>query len=290
MTDAEELNERGRASEAAGEAEAAIRFYSAAIDADRSWSVPWYNLGLLYKYRAQWRDSFDCNRKAVELSPEDEAAWWNLGIAATALGEWPTAREAWASCGINLPEGSGPVELNVGLTPIRLDPERRGEVVWSERICPARAVIRNVPLPESGHFYGDIVLHDGAPTGFRMLNGKKVPVFNALDRLVRSVYRTFILDLPGSTAAQRAELAEVAFERGTWAEDWSRSVTFLCRSCSEGLPHTKHDSELGDRRPELAVAAAAKDAADLEGILDAWRKRAGFTGYLGFVDAGHDII
>ena len=40
---------------------------------------------------------------AAKLDPADEAAWWNTGIAATALGEWATARLAWQAFGIELP-------------------------------------------------------------------------------------------------------------------------------------------------------------------------------------------
>lgn len=88
------------------------------------------------------------HRRAVELDSSDEAAWWNLGIAATALGEWREARTAWRACGIEIPEGDGPPDLDFGLVPVRLDPAGCGEVVWCRRIDPARAVIRNVPLPE----------------------------------------------------------------------------------------------------------------------------------------------
>ena len=41
------------------------------------------------------------NAQAVLLHPEDQASWWNLGIAATALRDWPEARRAWAGCGIS---------------------------------------------------------------------------------------------------------------------------------------------------------------------------------------------
>ena len=33
--------------------------------------------------------------RAARLDPEDEAAWWNTGIAATAPGDWAAARRAW---------------------------------------------------------------------------------------------------------------------------------------------------------------------------------------------------
>lgn len=284
--EAERLNEEGRALSDRGDDEKAMALYRAAIEADDSWSVPWYNLGLVHKYRGEWAESARCNHEAVRRDDSDEDAWWNLGIAATALARWSQAREAWRRCGVSIEGEDGPIEMNLGLTPIRLDPEIRGEVVWCERIDPARAVIRNVPLPESGYFYDDVVLHDGAPRGSRMLNDREVPVFDALERLVRSEYHTYILDLPGSSESQRAALSDVAADRGTWAEDWSRSLTFLCRNCSLGLPHGSHDSELSGERPDLAVAAAARNEEELTELIENWRSSCGYSGYVGVVLAG----
>lgn len=281
LTEAERLNERGRALGDQGDEDGAAAAYRAAIAADPDWSVPWYNLGLVHKYRGEWAQSAECNLEAVRGDASDEAAWWNLGIAATALEDWAQAREAWVRCGVRGPEGSGPIVMSFGLTPIRLLPQTRGEVVWCERIDPARAIIRNVPLPESGHLFGDLLLHDGAPNGTRMRHGVEVPVFDVLDRIQPSEYRTYILDVPGSSEEQRALLGDVAFDLGTAAEDWSQSVSFLCRRCSEGQPHERHDSELRGKRPNLAVAAAARNRDELDRVIGEWRQRAGYEGYVG---------
>lgn len=288
LTEAEELNEQGRSFDQAGDESSAIRCYRAAAETDDRWSVPWYNLALLHKYKGRWSDSLACGLEAVRRDSTDGDAWWNLGIAATALGDWNQARSAWENCGVDLPEGAGPIEVNFGLVPIRLEPDTRGEVVWCDRICPARAIVRNVPLPESGFYYGDLLLHDGAPTGSRMYQGREVPVFNALERLQRSQFRTYVLDLPQSSREQRAALSDVAFDSGSWAEDWSESVKFLCRACSLGLPHDEHDSALRSTRPNLAVAAAARNEIDLKDMLERWRQTVGYDGYAGFTLAGAD--
>ena len=290
LTEAEQLNERGRDLADRGDADGAAAAYRAAAEAEPDWFVPWYNLGLLHKYLGDWAQSSECNLEAVSRDPSDEAAWWNLGIAATALEDWAQAREAWARCGVRVPEGSGPIVMNFGLTPIRLQPRTRGEVVWCERIDPARAIIRNAPLPESGHLFGDLLLHDGAPNGSRNRDGVEVPVFDALDRIQVSAYRTFILDVPGSSEEQRSLLGDIAFELGAAAEDWSQSITFLCRRCSEGKPHERHDSELRQERPTLAVAAAARDRDELSRIIEEWRQRAGYDGYVGSQLLGDDVL
>jgi hypothetical protein len=56
------------------------------------------------------------------------------------------------------------------------------EVVWSERICPVRSRIVNIPTGATGFRHGDIVLHDGAPVGYRSNSyGKQRPVFSVLE-------------------------------------------------------------------------------------------------------------
>jgi hypothetical protein len=283
LSDAETLNERGLELSALGDSEGAIAAYRRALELAPEWSLPWYNLGLVHKYRREWKLSAECNLEATRLDPTDEAGWWNLGIASTALGDWARAREAWRKVGISVPGGEGPITMNYGLTPIRLDPGGRGEVVWCDRIDPARAIIRNIPFTESGRHYGDVLLHDGAPNGFRLFGGREVPVFDALECLLPSDFSTFILDVPGSRLSERKALSDVAFELGGAAEDWSESVRFICRRCSEGRPHEQHDSELSGERPQLAVAAAARSSADLDRLILEWRERTGYDGYVGIV-------
>lgn len=124
-----------------GDIAGAVAAYRRSIKWDRKWSVPWYNLGLLFKRQHAWRESLEHNEKAVELNPSDEAAWWNLGIAATALRKWSRARDAWRACGIDVPDGDGPAAMELDPVPIRLNPDAEAEVIWCKRIDPARAIV-----------------------------------------------------------------------------------------------------------------------------------------------------
>ncbi len=78
----------------------ALAKYLAALELDVNDSRIHYNIGLIHKYRGQWRDSFKYNKRAFELDPEDDASRWNLAIAATALRDWKTARDVWKLCGM----------------------------------------------------------------------------------------------------------------------------------------------------------------------------------------------
>jgi hypothetical protein len=267
---AQELNDLGHELSAKGWYLEAERAYRDAAAAAPTWSVPWYNLGLMQKYRGEWAASMECNLRATNLAPSDEAAWWNLGIAATALGHWDQARLAWKKCGISVPEGDGPIEMDLGSVPIRLNGRAEGEVVWATRIDPARAVLLNVPLPDSGHRWRDLVLHDGAANGHRMLRGREVPVFDSLHRLQPSPYRTFVVEVDGGPDAMEM-LSTVADDLGGAAEDWSTSTRILCTECSEGTPGHLHDV---DRSSPACPSAgvAARDQHHLDEILATWRR------------------
>lgn len=256
-----ELADAGRPSDA----EAA---YLAAARADPGWSVPWYDLGLLCKYQGRWKESLEFNRRATERDPGDEASWWNLGIAATALADWAQARRAWRACGIQLPAGEGPPEADLGPTPVRLDPDGEGEVVWASRMDPARARLLNVPLPASSFRWGDIVLHDGAAEGYRMLRGTRLSVFNVLARLERSTAPTYVVVLGTTDAAAIDALEQIATELGGAAEHWGATTNILCRKCSLGLPHDHSKRPRTPAHPHCGVAA--RDATHLRQILDAW--------------------
>ncbi|HSH80086.1 MAG TPA: tetratricopeptide repeat protein [Herpetosiphonaceae bacterium] len=270
---ATEYNARGIELEDAGDIAEAEAWYRQAADAAPEWAVPWYNLGLLYKRQRRWSDSLRAGRRAVELDPSEQDAWWNVGIAATALGDWRAAREAWTACGIEMPAGDGPPEMRLGMTPIRVNPSGDGEVLWCDRIDPARAIIRNVPLPESGHRFKDLLLHDGAPNGYRMSRGREVPVFDALAILAPSSFSTWEVVVEAPSPDDCVALEELAQDRGLGAEDWS-TIRRLCVMCSEGRPHASHDWVV-EYEPARRWGIAAHSESDVREILARWSAEAG---------------
>jgi tetratricopeptide (TPR) repeat protein len=80
-------NDRGNEALDAGELDDAVKAFEEAIAEMPSWSVPWFNLGLVHKRRRNWEELRRCCEESARLA-KDEAALWNLGIAATALGDW----------------------------------------------------------------------------------------------------------------------------------------------------------------------------------------------------------
>lgn len=268
---ARKLHEQGEALSGQGRDDEAIEKYHAAIELDPESEASFYNLGLIYKYRNNWTESFKYNQKAYELDPGDEAARWNLGIAATALRDWGTARRAWLDNGIELDEGEGPIQCDFGLTPVRLNPDDNAEVVWARRIDPARAKIVSVPLPESGFCAGDIVLNDGAPVGYRKYGDSERPVFNVLELFTASGLSTFKAVIRVAEQADIDQLDAMLSDKDMIMEDWTTNFRILCKACSEGRPHDDHDHHQTEEwAPEhsLGIAAGSLDA--IEEVLQGW--------------------
>jgi hypothetical protein len=226
-----------------------------------------YMQGLVHKYLLDWPVSLQHNLRALALVDEPyESAHWNAGIAATALGDWAQARAQWAACGIAIPEGDGPIEMDFGVVSVRLNPWRGGETLYARRIDVVRARLLNVPLPESGYRYGDIVVHDGASTGERMFRGRAVPVFNVLARTQPSPFQTFTVFAHCPAPADRDALRSTPEDGAIGlVEDWTGNLANYCLRCSYGaVAHSHREASGTDWMPDrdVGIAATERDAAD----------------------------
>jgi len=234
-----------------------------------------YMRGLVLKYQMEWAGSLRDNLQAIALAEEfSQAQHWNAAIAATGLGQWSRARELWAACDITLPEGDGPIDGNFGVAVVRLNPWSAGETVFMRRIDPVRARILNVPLPESGHRFGDIVLHDGAPTGSRFDGEREVHVFNELERLQPSEFQTFVVFVRADSVEDIDALLHASAPGIGYAEDWTRSIRHYCLRCSYGAPHShaQEAKEEGEAQwqPERNLGIAAQSRLSVEKLLKDW--------------------
>ncbi len=232
-----------------------------------------YMRGLAHKYLRDWAASLQDNLQSEQLRGEfDEATAWNAGIAATGAGDWAEARRQWTRCGITLPEGEGPIGGTFGVACVRLAPWSDAEVVYMSRIDPVRARIDNVPLPESGFRFGDIVLHDGASTGHRTYGERQVPVFNAMQRLQASDMATFTVFVQCHSADDIAALEAITLPGIGMVEDWTATVRRLCRRCSYGTPHQHGDEAPHEDqwRRERDLGVAAQGRAAVEKLMAVW--------------------
>jgi hypothetical protein len=270
------VNERGRVALSAGRLDEAERAFRDALALDAENAPAWHNLAIACKWHRQWPAAREAAERALALRPDDVGSAWNLAIAATALGDWALARRGWRAAGVeHLPVGDGPIEMKLGATPIRVSVDDNPEVVWCRRIDPARAIIASVPMASSNRRFGDLLLHDGERVGTRMLGGIEVPVFNELEVLERSRFSTYSVDLEAPAQSDVDALERALEARGLAGEDWTRSVRFLCKDCSEGRPHD-HGARVdeGPWKTSRRVGVAAQDEAAARQVLEAWARAA----------------
>lgn len=264
------INELGRGLQRRSYFRAAAVAYNSASRLSPSWAVPWFNQGLMAKFAHRWQESFRFTVRATELDPNFKPAWWNLGIAATAIGNWTVARSAWTQYGVTIPAGDGPLEMALGGIPIRIDPNGAPEVVWCERLDPARARIVSIPFPESRHACGDVLLTDGEPRGHREHAGKQVSVFNELEVLITSKLSTYSATLNAPDEDAIRSLFSMGEIHDITIEDWS-TVDLLCRACSEGLPQS-HSSEspTSEWKTKRLIGFAATNSDQVDRLLAEW--------------------
>ncbi|WP_369976136.1 hypothetical protein [Xanthomonas bundabergensis] len=262
-------HERAYASFDAGQLEQAAQHFATLLAHAPDARYYHYMQGLVHKYLLDWPRSLHHNLRALALAEDaDASAQWNAGIAATAIGDWAQARAQWAACGIGVPEGDGPIDADFGVVSVRLNPWSNGETLFARRIDVVRARLLNVPLPESGHRYGDIVLHDGAATGRRAFRDRTVPVFNALARLQPSPLQTFTVFAHCPSPDDRDALRDApASDEIALIEDWSETLVNYCLRCSYGAathPHPNAPTGTWKSDRDFGVAAAQRSS------LDAW--------------------
>ncbi|MCW3842120.1 tetratricopeptide repeat protein [Micromonospora yasonensis] len=227
-------------------------------------AVWWYDAALAHKFLRNWAKAYELGREAAARAERgnQDPAYWNLGIAATIMEDWATARDAWRGFGLAIPDGDGEIEANLGTTPIRLE---CGEVVWARRLCPARARVLNVPTPESGRRFGEVVVHDGAPNGERTVGDRSFPVFDELLLFRASDLPTATVEVSAGTPEDVRALAALFDEHGYAAEP-SSGVRMVCSCCAGGSLAQNADHQVaGGQR--VHVAAPADRVA---GLMDAW--------------------
>lgn len=273
----------------AGDVERANACAEAMTQAAPEVFAAWFEAGLHAKARRDWPRCRAWNARAIELFGDAERqefdganpAAWNLGIAATALGDWSSARRAWAAYGITgIGDGAQEIDVNFGMAPIRLNPDRPSlalqvqpaygetEVVWCWRRSPAHAVIASVPLPESGHRFRDVLLHDGEPKGTRRSGGRDVSVFDEIARLQESQLPTWQAQVSGASEADIDAAADLFGECGLGADNWS-GINLLCADCSHGSPGRDHHHEAPPAGTvTLGLAGREREIAE---CLERWR-------------------
>lgn len=283
-----DLIDRGLEEQEAGNWFDALVLYQRAAELDPGSWVAWYDAGLIHKWTRAWTDALPCFGRALDAATRREVDGddlapiaWNLGMAATAVAAWDDAFRAWRCLRMPIEtDDRGQPRLRIGPTPIRLRGVDGGgaEVVWADRFDPVRARILVVPTPRSQHRWRDVVLHDADPRGSRMRGNRRLPVFDALERLEPSPFVTWSVWVTAPSSDDARALTDLARSiEDLAAEDWTASLSRMCRRCSEGEPH-EHEAEderpahhdTGSWSPDRHVGLAARTRDEVVGLLDVW--------------------
>jgi hypothetical protein len=198
--------------------------------------------GVLIRER-RFREAIEPAAEACRLRPDWAAAWWNHAVALK-------HGHRWADC------------LAACDRAIALDDEP--EVVFGTRLDPCRVRLVSVPLPDSAHRFGDIVLHDGEPRGKRGTGDGEVTVFDELLLLEPSTYGTWTIEASCRGPEERDALVALFDDVDGAIEDWTESLVVLCARCSLGEPHEHHETQRQQGwRVERRLGLALRDERDL---------------------------
>lgn len=240
------------------------QFLAAFPDSEFSTEL-WFDVALYHKLLRNWDKAYELGKQAAARVGDGagEPAYWNLGIAATMVRDWATAREAWTKFGITLAPGEGEIEDGFGVACVRLDPDGEAEVVWVQRICPTRGRVLSVPFTDRR--FGEIVVHDGVPNGERRVGEHDYPVFDELALWQPSETATWRAQVTAPEEVDMRALSE-AFSDRDLAMEPVDSLTFHCKCCSEGPIEAERTVVTGAR--DVLLAAPDEDTA--RDVLDAW--------------------
>ena len=250
----------------------AIKLFKKLIRLSPEWSVPYQYLGTIYKARNEWKPSFHYIQKALEADPQDQDSWWNLGIVATAMKRWQIARVAWNETGYNFnPTKVTAINAQMGSVPVRLNPNGHAEIIWATRIDPARAYIESIPHPQSGKRYRDLILIDGTEQGYRIVDNRRLPVYDELSVLQSSRYRTYAVELSDVTPNDVDVLDRLCLDADLGFDNWSKATRSVVTQQSGKLPEYYNDlleEEWGGGAYVIGIAAESEE--ELVALLKNW--------------------
>lgn len=273
ITDPYFLYHEGLRYEAEEDVYHAVKLYKQAIRHAPNWSEPHQRLGRLYRQRSEWKPTLHYSQRAVELDPNGATdSWHDLALAATALKRWRTARLAWNKLGYSFRLEDRALNLDMGIVALQLlHPTGQREIVWARAVDPARAVLDSVPHPGGEFRYGDLVLHDREPCGYRSVRGGTVVVYEVREILRRGRADTFGALLHTANRRHLETLDRLCLDAEVGFDNWSGAIRQMTNRERGGLPEYFGREELPEPTEHFLVGMAANDRSELTAVLDAWR-------------------
>lgn len=264
--------EQARIYEIQGDPYNAVKLYKKVVRLAPRWAEPYHFLCRFYRKRKEWKPSLYYSQKAVTYNPEDKTAFQILAIAATALNKWRIARIAWNRLGFNFKENNKILKLNLGFIPVCINAEHKPEIVWAQQIGPARAIIESIPQPSSGKRYKEEILIDNNPIAYRVFQGKRLPVYEELESIHLSSFKTYAVILETSNQNHVDTLISLSENVAVGFDNWSKATRLFLLKNKDLLPEFYGaDIFKNTNNTEYQlIALAAKDISIIKKILRSW--------------------
>ena len=255
-----------------GDPYTAVKLLKKVIRTVPDWPDAFRALGRIYTRRREWKPAHHYWSKTVALDAADRDAWWQLGLAAVALKRMRTARSVWGKFGFDRPDLSQPLGL-------QLKHDDSYEILWMQPLDAARGRVVSIPHPGSGSRYRDLVLYDRrGQQGYNVIQQRRVPIYQAVDTLKRSPYRTFSCLLHTGGEDHVRELEQLCYDAGLGFEVWSNATRAIrtdhaSASEEERRAFPEYYSDLLPRSDDgtTLVALAALHPAEVERTLNNWQ-------------------
>lgn len=217
----------------------------------------------IYKVRCEWKSVLHYAKKAVALDAGQYKVWWDLGLAASALGRERIAHSVWQKF-------AAPARWKKRIV-LQLSLNGAFEIVLAQAIDPTKAVLCSIPHPESGMRFRDIVLFDREIVGYSLHGRRREPVFPVLYRVKPSFFHTFCCILENCTERGLGILSRLCEDADIGWEIWS-DATWELPVVSDG----KRPEYFGrgifkeGRGTFICIALAAKQEAEARQLMDNW--------------------
>lgn len=236
--------------------DAALAAMESALRLDPENASLHYKLGLLHKWRGRWAEGVRANQRVIELGYEGQAVRWNLAICATGAGDHALAGALMQELGMKGRIGEDgrfvgtfdAVQVRVSALGEGIDraahvpdSDHVFENLWIVRDSYCTGTIANATIYDVAVDYGDLVLFDGAPVGYRDDGKSRTPRFPLLQKLRAGEYRRYRFRARQPRAGFLNGL-EAHLPEGTFFYVHDEQVNMLCAECARG-ERPQHDHQ-----------------------------------------------
>jgi len=238
----------------------AVKLYKRVIRGNPEWIAPYLRLAKLYKDRLEWKATAHYNKKAVALDPSRQEQWWDLSIAATALGKRRLANRIWRKFDFTTQQRQ--------LVSLQVQHSGLFELLWAEPISPVQAVVRSIPHPDSGVRFRDTVLYDQVTVGYQVVENRRIAVLPTLDVHKSQHYDTYSCYLYGVTSEDITTLEKLAVDARIGMEIWSNARQAISVGAKSEFytPNGSVDGEV-----PVQVGLAARRQKQVQELLNNWQ-------------------